>query len=40
MKALHFLALMLLIAFANSPGLAEDLGGRRVIWDTDKLSEE
>lgn len=40
MKALHFLTLLLLIALISNSGLAAEMGGRRVAWDTDPIPED
>ena len=40
MKALQILALILLFAIIYHPCPAEELGGRKVIWDSDVLSKD
>ena len=40
MKRLQLLALLLLIAIVSVPSGAEELGGRKVIWDSDVLTKE
>ncbi len=40
MKVMQILALILLFAIIHNPSTAEELGGRKIVWDRDTLSAD